>query len=327
MKHFLVVGLGSIGRRHAHNLRKQAADARFTFVRHGGDGDGFGAEFGARVVGSIHEAADEPIDLAVVATPSADHIAVLPDLITRACPLLVEKPVVTSLDECTAIERALAEAPPAVRAAGFNLRYLGSLRALRETVASGRLGAPVRADLVAGQWLPSWRPNSDYRAGYSAHQDRGGGVELDLCHEIDAARWLFGELEVAFSAAGRLSGLDLQSNDTSVSVLSGPARRPPLVTISLDYVSRPRVRRYEVVLQDGRIVWDLDGVLEEHTDEGSRTLQVGDTAFDVSSTYVDMIQSVMRSVETGANDGIQSLSDGVASTRLALAVRAGSEPA
>jgi len=327
MKHFLVVGLGSIGRRHAHNLREQAPDARFTFVRHGGDGDGFGAEFGGRVVGSLHEAVDAPIDLAVVATPSADHIAVLPDLIARACPLLVEKPVVTTVDECDAIDRALAEAPPAVRAAGFNLRYLGSLRALRETVTSGRLGAPVRADLVAGQWLPSWRPHTDYRAGYSAHQDRGGGVELDLCHEIDAARWLFGELEVAFSAAGRLSGLDLQSNDTSVSVLRGSDGRPPLVTVSLDYVSRPRVRRYEVVLQDGRIVWNLDGVLEEHTEEGSRTLDVGDAAFDVPSTYVDMIRSVMRSVETGADDGVQSLSDGVASTRLALAVRAGSEPA
>jgi predicted dehydrogenase len=327
MKHFLVVGLGSIGRRHAHNLREHAPDARFTFVRHGGDGDGFGAEFGARVVGTLDEAVDEPIDLAVVATPSADHIAVLPDLIARACPLLVEKPVVTTLDDCDAIERALAEAPPAVRAAVFNLRYLDSLRALRDAVTGGRLGDPVRADLVAGQWLPSWRPTTDYRASYSAHEDRGGGVELDLCHEIDAARWLFGELEVEFSAAGRLSGLDLQSNDTSVSVLRGVERQPPLVTISLDYVSRPRVRRYEVVLQGGRIVWDLDGILEEHTDEGSRTLDVRAAAFDVASTYVDMIQSVMRSVETGVDDGIQSLADGVASTRLALAVRAGSEPA
>lgn len=324
MKHFLVVGLGSIGRRHAHNLRAYAPDARFTFVRHGGDGDGFGAEFDARVVGGLVDALDEPIDLAVVATPSADHIAVLPDLIARACPLLVEKPVVTTLDECDAIDRALIDAPPAVRAAGFNLRHLGSLRALRAAVTDGHLGDPVRADLVAGQWLPSWRPNADYRASYSAHQDRGGGVELDLCHEFDAARWLFGELDVAFSAAGRLSGLDLHSNDTSVSVLRGRDGTSPLVTVSLDYVSRPRVRRYEVVLQDGRIVWDLDGVLEEHTEQGSRTLAVEDTAFDVPATYVDLVRSVMRSVETGADEGVQTLSDGVASTRLALAVRAGS---
>ena len=327
MKHFLVVGLGSIGRRHAHNLRELVPDARFTFVRHGGDGDGFGAEFDARVVGNLGDALDEPIDLGVVATPSADHLAVLPDLIARACPLLVEKPVVTTLAECDAIDTFLAAASPAVRAAGFNLRYLGSLRAFHAAVTDGRLGAPVRADLVAGQWLPSWRPNADYRASYSAHQDRGGGVELDLCHEIDAARWLFGEMEVAYSAAGQLSGLDLHSNDTSVSVLRGVDARPPFVTVSLDYVSRPRVRRYEVVLQGGRVVWDLDGVLEEHTEQGSRTLGVDDAAFDVPSTYVDMIRSVMRSVETGADEGIQSLSDGVASTRLALAVRAGSEPA
>ncbi len=325
MKHFLVVGLGSIGRRHAHNLRAFAPDATFTFVRHGGDADGFGSEFGARVVSDLDATADESIDLAVVATPSADHVAVLPDLIARGCPLLVEKPIVTTPADCDVVAAALAEAPPAVRASGFNLRHLGSLHRLREAIQDGHLGAPVRADLVAGQWLPAWRPNADYRAGYSADEARGGGVELDLCHEIDAARWLFGELEVAYAAAGRLSGLDLHSNDTSVSVLRGRDTGSPLVTVSLDYVSRPRVRRYEVVLQGGRLVWDLDGVLEEHTDEGSRSLDVQDGAFDVAATYVDMVRDVMRSAETPAEAVTQSLADGLASTRLALAVRAGSE--
>lgn len=327
MKHFLVVGLGSIGRRHARNLRQLEPDASFTFLRHGGDGDGFGVEFGARVVGTLDEALAEGINLAVVATPSADHMSVLPRLIEQGCPMLVEKPIVTTLADCDAVEAALATAPPAIRAAGFNLRYLGSLRAMRDAISGGRLGAPVRADLVAGQWLPAWRPDSDYRASYSARQARGGGVELDLCHEIDAARWLFGELEVAFAAAGRLSGLELDSNDTSISVLRGSGAQRPLVTISLDYVSRPRVRRYEVVLQGGRVVWDLDGALHEHSEAGTRAIEVDDDAFDVGATYVAMIQSVMGSVEAGEATDIQTLSDGVASTRLALAVRAGSDTA
>lgn len=320
-RHFLVLGLGSIGRRHATNLAALHPGARLTFVRHTAAEDDFTRSLGARVVDRLDAVIEDPIDLAVLATPSANHRDALPALIERACPLLVEKPVVTSLDDADAVSRLLETAPPAVRAAGFNLRQLPSLSRFRDAVAGGRLGTPVRASFIAGQWLPSWRPGTDYRSSYSSDASRGGGVELDLSHEFDVARWFFGDLAVEYARGGRLTSLELEANDTSVSVLAPATGPAPVVTVSLDYVARQRVRWYEVVGEDGRIEWSLDGRLELSDSTGRHDLSLSPSDFDVAATYVEMIRGVIDAATTGATSGFQSLEDGLASTRLALQVR------
>lgn len=320
MRHFVVIGLGSIGRRHATNLATTHPDARFTFVRHRGEADGFSERLGARIVTKLDDVLDDETDLAILATPSANHIDVLPALIDRGWPLLVEKPIVTSLADCDAIGARLETAPPAVRVAGFNLRYLPALRAMREHV--GQLGRIVRASFICGQWLPDWRPGTDYRESYSADAGRGGGVELDLSHEFDAARWFFGELGVDFARGGRFSGLDLRANDTSVSVLSPAGQNSPVVTVAVDYVARRRVRWYEVVGEHGRAEWNLDDGLRLYTDGSGPELVAAPVGpNDMSETYVDMLRAVLTA--TGPDDlgSAQTLTDGLASSRLALEVR------
>lgn len=319
---FLVVGLGSIGRRHATNLASLVPDAQFTFVRRHAAVDEFTRHFGARVVAELDEVLDERFDLAVLATPSAAHIDVLPRLVATGWPLLVEKPIVTSVADCDRIASALDRAPDAVRVAGFNLRHVPSIRLLKELVADGALGRVVRASFVAGQWLPDWRPGTDHRSSYSADAGRGGGVELDLSHEYDLARWLFGELDVAFASGGRFSELGLRANDTAVAVLTPGRDQPPLVTVTLDYVSRRRVRRYEIVGDRGSLVWDLDGSLTLLSGEGVRHLDAGPDAFDVGASYVTMMRALVASDRgSGAAPELQSLRDGLASTKLAVRAR------
>lgn len=325
--HFVVVGLGSIGRRHAGNLARLRPDAAFTFVRRTTGGEDLSGHVEARVVTDIRDVLDAPVDLVVLSTPSANHMDVLPELIDRACPLLVEKPVVTERHDLDAVAARLADAPPAPRAVGFNLRFLPSLRRLHHEVEAGRLGSIARASFIAGQWLPDWRPAVDYRSSYSADARRGGGVELDLAHEFDAARWLLGDLGVAFSRGGTLSSLELRSHDTSVSVLAPSDACGPVATVALDYLARRRVRWYEVVGDEGRAQWDLDGRLELWTADGGDVL-TDPSAFDVAQTYVTMMEAMLTAGETGVTTsgglaalGLQSLADGLESTRLAIDAR------
>ncbi|MFW2332874.1 Gfo/Idh/MocA family protein [Ilumatobacter sp.] len=321
MTHFLVIGLGSIGRRHALNLATEHPGARLTFVRHRGDVDGFGRHLDARVVTDLSDVLDDSIDLAVLATPSASHVDILPTLIERGWPLLVEKPIVAAAEDCDEIDAALRVADPAVRVAGFNLRYVPSIRRMKAAIDAGDVGHVVRASFTAGQWLPDWRPDTDYRASYSADSARGGGVELDLAHEFDVARWLLGELQIDYARGGKFSDLELQANDTSVSVLSPNDAPDPVVTVALDYVARRRVRRYEVVGDRGRIEWDIDGDLSLETAAGRCPLAIEADGFDVGRSYETMLQDVLRAVESGDVDRVQPLADGLASTRLALEAR------
>jgi len=321
MTHFLIIGLGSIGRRHATNLAMQHPDARLTFVRHRGDVDDFCRVLGARVVTELSAVLDDAIDLAVLATPSANHVEILPTLIERGWPLLVEKPVVATATDCDEIASALRLADPAVRVAGFNLRYIPSIRRMKAAIDAGDVGHVVRASFTAGQWLPDWRPDTDYRTSYSADSARGGGVELDLAHEFDMARLLLGELQIDYSRGGKFSELELQANDTSVSVLSPNDAPDPVVTVALDYVARRRVRRYEVVGDRGRIEWDIDGDLVLETVAGRCSLTTEADEFDIARSYETMVHDVVYAVESGSDEGVQSLADGLASTRLAVEAR------
>ena len=71
------------------------------------------------------------------------------------------------------------------------MRFLGAVRHIKEQLAKNLLGDIYFAQIEAGQYLPLWRER-DYTESYSAHKSKGGGVALDLSHEIDYMRYLFG---------------------------------------------------------------------------------------------------------------------------------------
>lgn len=320
MKRFLIVGLGSIGRRHLTNLAAMHPDAHFTVLRHRGGEDELTSKLGARIVTSLDDIQGEAFDLVVVSSPSANHIDVLPRLIAEGHNLLVEKPIVTSLEDCDALTAALKQAPASVRVSGFNFRHIPSLVLLRDHVRDGRLGNIVRASFVAGQWLPDWRPAQDYRGGYSADATRGGGVELDLVHEIDLARWMFGELTLAYAHGGKFSSLEIRAHDTATMIFL-PASGAPIIHVALDYVSRQRLRHYELVGDAAGLNWDIGGTLDLVEAAGRRALAHSEGGFDVGRSYVDMLARTFEAIDGAWPEPLQSLEDGIESTRLAILAR------
>lgn len=320
MKRFLIIGLGSIGRRHTRNLAALYPGADFTFLRRRDVADDLIAGLGGRTITALDDVA---YDLVVLATPSALHMDILPDLIASGAALMIEKPIITTLADADAILALLDTAPDAVRVAGFNFRHIPSLVTAQRMIAQGKLGRIVRASFKAGQWLPDWRPDQDYRTVYSASVGLGGGVELDLVHELDVARWFFGDLDLKYAIGGKLSQLEIESNDVATMILA-PAAGPPLVEVTLDYVSRQRVRRYEIVGEEGTLIWDIAGTLALRETGGKTTvLDTATGGFDVATSYVDMMSRLMAAKDGAWPAPLQSLADGVISSRIAIQAREG----
>ncbi len=273
----------------------------------------------AKVVASPEEATARGIDAAVIATASAEHADALRHLIPASVPLYVEKPVLTSEIDAAEISQLMREvgydAPSLV---GCNLRYLPSLIKTRELITSGAVGRIVRAHLEAGQWLPDWRPERDYRASYSASSEAGGGVVLDLIHELDVARWMLGEFDRVQADLAQRSSLEIDSEDTAGILLS--QRGGALAVVALDYVSRRPVRRYCFTGEEGTIVWDMPSkqlVITRAT--GIEQIRLDDDAFDVSTTYMRAMSEFLRAIDSGLQTS-QPLSEGLST--LALALRA-----
>lgn len=313
----LVIGTGSIGRRHIFNLQALTARPEFVFLRAGARRDTFSAEIGAVVVGHMDAALAMWPDFAVIANPSAGHGEALIALMRAGIPAYIEKPVVTARAELAAVERALSEiGKPPVTLVGCNLRFLPSLAKMRALVAKGAVGVPARAHLAVGQWLPDWRPAQDYRESYSADPARGGGVVLDLIHEIDMARFLFGEFEVVQAVGGHYTALEIASEDAAAILLS--RRKGPAVSIGLDYVARKPIRRYEIVGSEGTLIWDMhERTLTRDHPQGRESFDCEAEGFDTAETYRAAMRAMLDAVRTGAT-AAQGVADGLKSAELAI---------
>lgn len=154
----LIVGLGSIGRIHAANLRTLRPNSRLVFWRSSRD-SGAAADFpGARTVHDLESALDSRPDCAIIATLTHLHADAVIALLESGIRCYIEKPLVADrrqLDRVRAAVAALDRVPATL--IGCNLRFLESLHTLR-ALAGTAIGRIVRANLVAGQWLPAWRP-------------------------------------------------------------------------------------------------------------------------------------------------------------------------
>lgn len=313
----LVVGTGSIGRRHIGNLRRLVPDAQFILLRRGVERDALALDLNAQIVTTIDEAIKRTPDIAVVATPSALHFEVLPQLVAAGIPCYVEKPVVTTRAHAAQTRAAAALGPASFSIAGFNMRFLGSLIAARSAILKGRIGNVVRASLSAGQWLPDWRIGKDYREGYNSDKGLGGGVIFDLSHELDVARWFFGEIEIIACRAGKFSTLEIETPDVACILAARPAG--PVISISLDYVARSLIRRYEFVGDLGTLVWDLPGSTLEIRSSGKiEAIDPGNSGFDMAASYSDLMKAFLSACEGGSREGLQSLEDGLRSSELAM---------
>jgi predicted dehydrogenase len=220
----LVVGYGSIGKRHVRLLSELGCEVAVV-SRHG--------DAAHRTLDAALAAAMP--DYVVVANETAAHLETVRALAAGgfAGRLLIEKP----LGEGPAVpEGRFAQVGVA-----YNLRFHPLLGVLRDRLAGDRICA---IEVYCGQYLPDWRPGDDYRAGYSADPARGGGVLRDLSHELDYLLWLGGPWRRVAALGGKLSDLEIASDDGWGLLLE--LERCPVATVQINYIDRPGVRRIRI---------------------------------------------------------------------------------
>lgn len=280
----LVVGYGSIGQRHYRLLSEAGyqvavASARDVDVPH--------------LFPSVDPALDEfDPDYVVLANKTHDHYSAYEKLARHGFVgrVLVEKP--------------LFDAPKSVPASGFsrcgvgyNLRFHPLLKMVRDTIAEDRV---ISAHAYVGQYLPDWRPDSDYRQSASAEKAAGGGVLRDLSHELDFLTWLLGPWRSVTALGGHFSELEIDSDDV-FSILF-ETERCPAVAVHMNYLDRQPRRSIVLQTQTGTIQADLNSGTAETPRESM--------CFDIDrdATYAEMHRAMLTD---GPDDRVCSISEGM----------------
>ena len=170
--------------------------------------------------------------------------------------LLIEKPVSHSLDGVDELAREPWRARRSACLVGFQFRFHPGLRQVRAWLAEGAIGPVVSAHLEWGEYLPDWHPGEDYRRGYSARRDLGGGVILTLCHPFDTLRWLLGEVRHGERRdRRRLSGLGAGRGGRGPGDAALRERAPSAASRSTTCSARRR-HALRIVGRYGQIRWD-----------------------------------------------------------------------
>jgi predicted dehydrogenase len=261
-------------------------------------------------------------DAVIVAGPATTRADVLRQVGSLNVPVFIEKPLAHTLADAASVLDLLG---PAVERSqlGYNLRFSESLIAFRDLVRGGRFGRVLRFNAETAQYLPDWRPEKDYRETVSARADLGGGVLLELSHELDYLRWIFGDWDWVSAWTVRTSSLEIDVEDTALVTIGieGDQAATQLVgQLSLDFVRRDKTRTVTAVCEAGTIRWDgVAGTVEVFEPSQSRWETIV-TDSGSQSTYEAQWVSFLSVVEAGSRPPV-AISDGVSVLRAVEAIR------
>jgi predicted dehydrogenase len=249
------VGLGSIGRRHLSNIKKIEPSAEITVWHLHSKKNELGVDSNDiyKVVYSFEEAIREKPDVAFITCPSSLHISIAIMLAQDGIDLFIEKPISSNFKD---VEKLLqiGKIHKIIIMVGYCLRFHRPMQLLKQKISEGAIGNLIGIRAEAGQYLPDWRPGKDYRQAVSARKELGGGAVLELSHELDYARWLFGEVKSVSAQVDRLSDLEIDVEDTADIILK--FSNNAIGSIHLDMVQRSPTRCCHIVGSEGTLKWD-----------------------------------------------------------------------
>jgi predicted dehydrogenase len=314
---YLIAGFGSIGRRHFRNLYKLGV-RDFVFLRSGRSTlpDSEIADYPYET--DLDSALSHHPDVVIVSNPTSLHLDVAIPAAEMGCHLFIEKPLSHSMDRIDRLQSAVNEGGGQVLV-GFQFRYHPQLLKISELLSTCVIGDPISVHAEWGEYLPGWHPWEDYRNGYSAREDLGGGVVLTLCHPFDYLSWFFGKVSDLWAFVSKVGSLDIEVD--GLAEIGLRFQNGMTGIIHLDFIQQPATHTLTIIGTEGKIDWNyLTGRLLVYVQKDNKPdqfeLPVGYERNDMFEDQMKHLIAVCQGVELPRC----SLLDGITAQELVMAV-------
>ena len=243
------IGIGSIAKRHIGNLREIASEKEISLqvdaVRRNTNDNPCGID-------NIFGKADDlpaDYDALFITNPTEFHIDSLNQVAGKSNNFFIEKPLI-SVKRLETVKGFHAD-PDSLYYVACPLRYTNVIQYLKKFVKDHQI---IGVRCISSSYLPEWRPGKDYRDTYSAHKELGGGVSIDLIHEWDYLKFLFGEPESVIYKSGKKSSLEMDCEDTALYIAEYSDK---FVELHLDYFGRKTIREIMLFTPEDTVIGDL----------------------------------------------------------------------
>ena len=201
----------------------------------------------------VKDAIEAGIQAAVIATPAVHHIQQAIELMGNGIHVLIEKPLSHSLDNLDELLR-VKQNSKVVCLVGYCLRYNSGALKFHNMLNNKKIGQILHVQVNCGSYLPHWRPDQDYRQSVSAIKELGGGVLLELSHELDYIRWFFGEMKSVSANIQNSGTLDIDVEDSVDMIFE--SEQGYSVSVHLDFNTRNTRRKCTARCSNGNLTWD-----------------------------------------------------------------------
>jgi predicted dehydrogenase len=285
----LIVGLGSIAKKHIDALRKVKPSCSIYALR---SSPKVNEEEGVVNIFDI----DEPkirFDFAIISNPTYLHYDTIKCIAQKKIPLFIEKPALHSLANAAELIE-LVEYNKVLNYVACNLRFHPCIVFLKDYIRkkSNRIN---EINIYCGSYLPDWRSGVDFKRVYSANANMGGGVHLDLFHELDYTTWLFGMPNRTKSTLRSVSSLEIDAIDYANYLLEYDTFT---ANILLNYYRRKPKRQIEILFKNETIRIDL--IENCIKDDNGKTIFASEK-FKLQDTYIAQLRYFIEVLPTNQN--------------------------
>lgn len=299
MKKIAVIGIGSMGQRHISNIGTMYPDAQIYAVSSSGSLSA-ATQKNAHVLSvSLQEAIAFKPDFAIVASPATFHLHHTTLLLAANIPVLIEKPITGNSHEVKEL-MALVQQTKVPVSVAYCLRYLPAAHIVKKLLEQKKIGTIYNISAHVGQYLPDWRKNKDYRSSVSASKALGGGVLLELSHELDYLQWLVGELQYEHAILRNTKELDLEVEEIADLILT--TELGAVCTIHLDFIQKNVQRYCYFIGEKGHLYWDL---LENQVSlflDNKKQIIFDEPEWDKNNMYLSMLEEFINRIEKHDNN-------------------------
>ena len=282
----IIIGLGSIGKKHIDALKKIEPNVVIFALRSSKCEDVYLDVINIYSILDIQTI----IDFVIISNITSEHEKSILQVINLNCPIFIEKPVLNNVTNSENISKKLASKNILTYVA-CNLRFHPAIQYISKYIKSNDLKIN-EVNIYSGSFLPDWRKGKNFRENYSSNKKLGGGVHLDLIHEIDYCTWLFGFPEKVLSVKKSSSTLNIDAFDYANYILQYPKF---VATIILNYYRRDKKRQIEILTDDSTILIDLEKsiIINLTTNEilFSKNFNILETYLDQMIYFIENIRS------------------------------------
>ena len=185
-------------------------------------------------------------DYIVISSETSSHVSYIKEIETRVFNkvILVEKPLFAKYEDFHPRNNTYF--------VGYNLRFHPLISSIRDEISQEKV---ISFEIVCNSYLPDWRRNIHYSDSSSSSISKGGGVLLDLSHELDYLRYIFGDTEHLYSKSIKVSDLKIYTDDYLI--LVGETKEKALFTVNLNYFSKREIRKVTIETDKRTIMLDL----------------------------------------------------------------------